>query len=199
MRFGICRSISLLRVVPDTNSQGNVFMRLNRLLAIAFATSLCLTSHEAIAQKSKELKVWEESSARKIEPEIRMFVTPQICDMKMLSSSRKVYGPYAMDVRLFYSKSFNDLTNNQLENMQANATYLATKEADADAIIEPVYHSWVNEDDDKTVYIEISGYPVCYYNFRPATKDDIDMIGVVYPTTNSSIMVNTGANSDTNK
>lgn len=119
-----------------------------------------------------------------------MFVTPQICDMKMLSSSREVYGPYAMDVRLFYAKSFGEMTNSQLENMQKNAAYLATKESDADAIIEPVFHSWVNDNDDKIVYIEISGYPVSYYNFRPATKDDIDMIGVVYPTTNSSIMVN---------
>lgn len=110
--------------------------------------------------------------------------------MKMLSSSREVYGPYAMDVRLFYAKSFGEMTNSQLENMQKNAAYLATKESDADAIIEPVFHSWVNDNDDKIVYIEISGYPVSYYNFRPATKDDIDMIGVVYPTTNSSIMVN---------
>ncbi len=164
-------------------------MSLKHLLMLAVATVLCSAGHSAIAQK-KEVKAWEESSARKIEPEIRMFVTPQICDMKMLSSTREVYGPYAMDVRLFYAKSFGEMTNSQLENMQKNAAYLATKESDADAIIEPVFHSWVNENDDKTVYIEISGYPVSYYNFRPATKDDIDMIGVVYPTTNSSIMVN---------
>lgn len=118
--------------------------------------------------------------------------------MKMLSTSREVYGPYAMDVRLFYAKSFGDMTNSQLENMQKNAAYLATKESDADAIIEPVYHSWVNENDDKIVYIEISGYPVSYYNFHPATKEDIEMIGVVYPTTNSSIMVNTGATAKQN-
>lgn len=145
----------------------------------------------AMAQKQKEVKVWEESSARKIDPEIRMFVTPTICDMKMLSERREIYGPYAMDVRLFYSKSFNDMTNLQLDNMQKNAAYLAAKESDADAIIEPVYHSWVNEDNDKVVYVEVSGYPVSYVNFRPASKSDIDMIGVVYPTTSSSIMVST--------
>jgi len=166
-------------------------MSFKRLLLLTTAIVLCSTGYSAMAQKKKEVKMWEESNARKIEPEIRMFVTPQICDMKMLSSSREVYGPYAMDVRLFYAKTFNELNNSQLENMQKNAAYLATKESDADAIIEPVFHSWVNESDDKTVYIEISGYPVSYYNFRPATKDDIDMIGVVYPTTNSSIMVNT--------
>lgn len=165
-------------------------MSLKRLVLLVVAAVLCSAGHSAMAQKKKEIKVWEESNARKIEPEIRMFVTPQICDMKMLSSSREVYGPYAMDVRLFYAKSFGEMTNSQLENMQKNAAYLATKESDADAIIEPVFHSWVNDNDDKTVYIEISGYPVSYYNFRPATKDDIDMIGVVYPTTNSSIMVN---------
>ena len=185
--------------MPDTNSQGNCIMNINRLLTVLFVASLCMAGNNAIAQKKKEVKAWEESSARKIEPEIRMFVTPQICDMKMLSSTREVYGPYAMDVRLFYAKSFSEMTNSQLENMQKNAAYLATKESDADAIIEPVYHSWVNENDDKTVYIEISGYPVSYYNFRPATKSDIEMIGVVYPTSASSIMVNTGNAPNTNQ
>lgn len=175
-------------------------MYLKRFLLLAAVAVMLPAGHTAMAQNKKEVKVWEESNARKIEPEIRMFVTPQICDMKMLSASREVYGPYAMDVRLFYAKSFSDLTNSQLENMQKNAAYLATKESDADAIIEPVFHSWLNENDDKTVYIEISGYPVSYYNFRPVTKTDIDMIGVVYPTTNSSIMVNTqSAGNTTNK
>ncbi|MDE6484520.1 MAG: hypothetical protein K2L14_03900 [Duncaniella sp.] len=168
-------------------------MRISRVLTVAFAALMCMAGSEAMAQKKKEVKLWEESNARKIEPEIRMFVTPQICDMKMLSSSREVYGPYAMDVRLFSAKAFSDVTNGQLTNMQSNAAYLASKEAGADAIIEPVFHSWVLDGDDKTVYIELSGYPVSYYNFRPATKSDIEMIGVVYPTTNSSIMVNSGS------
>ena len=173
-------------------------MYLKRLLLFAITVLLCSAGHSAMAQKKKEVKVWEESSARKIEPEIRMFVTPQICDMKMLSSSREMYGPYAMDVRLFFAKSYTDMPPSTIDNIQNNATYLAAKEADADAIIEPVFHLWVTENDDKTIYIEVSGYPVSYVNFRPATKEDIDMIGVVYPTTNSSILINSESAKPTN-
>ena len=39
--------------------------------------------------------------------------------------------------------------------------------------------------------VELSGYPVKYTNFRPATKAEIDMIGVVYPTTQTSVSVTT--------
>lgn len=192
MRPGPVAGTIFKRLRP-TRISGLCFMRISRVLTVAVAVLMCMAGSDAMAQKKKEVKMWEESNARKIEPEIRMFVTPQICDMKMLSSSREVYGPYAMDVRLFNAKSFGEVTNGQLTNMQSNAAYLATKEAGADAIIEPVFHSWVNEDNDRVVYVELSGYPVSYYNFRPATKTDIDMIGVVYPTTNSSIMVNTAA------
>lgn len=140
-----------------------------------------LSSVSAMAQKKKsDVKLWEESTAREISPEVRMFITPQICDMKMLASSRQVYGPYAMNIKMFYAKSFSDLTNSQLENMKTNALYLAAKESDADAIIEPLFHSWVNEDDEQTVYVEVSGFPVGYYNFRPANQADLNMVGIVY-------------------
>ena len=166
---------------------------LTKIAAVAWL--LTGIAQTAGAQKPVN-KMWEESSARMIAPEVRMFVTPQICDMRMLSTHRESYGPYAMDVRLFNAKSFSDVTNGNLRNMQTNALYLASKESDADAVIEPIYHTWVNDNDDKTVYIEISGYPVSYVNFRPAQKEDLDMIGIVYKT-NSSLVVNTQGDTPT--
>lgn len=129
--------------------------------------------------------MWEESEARKVSPEIRMVVTPQICDMEILSKSREIYGPYSFQI-----KSIDDTTNGELQNFKNNALYLACKEADADAVIEPIFHSYVNEKDSKILIIELSGFPVKYTNFRSATKAEIEMMGVVYPAGNGSVMLN---------
>lgn len=139
----------------------------------------------ASAQTSKQSSLqWEEAQARKITPEIRMVVTPQICDMAMLSDSRENFGPYSFPI-----KSIEETTNADLDNLKSNALYLACREMDADAVIEVIFHSYVNQKDNKTLMIELSGYPVKYSNFRPATKAEVEMMGVVYPQANSSVII----------
>lgn len=138
----------------------------------------------ASAQSAKSSLQWEEAQARKITPEIRMVVTPQICDMTMLSGSREKFGPYSFPI-----KSIDGTTNADLDNFKSNALYLACREMDADAVIEVIYHSYINEKDNKSLVIELSGYPVKYSNFRPATKAEVEMMGVAYPRANSSVMI----------
>ncbi len=139
------------------------------------------------AQNNREKNTWEESQARRINPEIRMVITPQICDMNMLSNEREIFGPYIFDI-----KSIEETTNDDLNNLKSNALFLACRETEADAVIEVVYHSYVTQKDPKKMYIELSGYPVKYTNFRPATKSEIEMMGVVYPVANSSVMISPG-------
>lgn len=156
------------------------------MLALGFIS--LFASNEVMAQnKVENTKIWEESQARKIVPEIRTFVTPQICDMKMLSSSRESFGPY-----LFEIKSIEQTFNYELTNYQNRALYRALKESDADAIIEPLFDSYVVDSNAKTLVIELSGFPVQYANFRPASSNEIDMIGVVYPDAITSVSVNAG-------
>lgn len=153
------------------------------VLALGFLS--LFACHEAMAQKKEaNTKIWEESQARKIVPEIRTFVTPQICDMKMLSSSRESFGPYYFEI-----KSIEQTFNFELTNYQNRALYRALKESDADAIIEPLFDSYVVDKDAKTLVIELSGFPVQYANFRPASSNEIDMIGVVYPDAKTSVSV----------
>ncbi|TFU92233.1 hypothetical protein E4T81_13045 [Barnesiella sp. WM24] len=154
---------------------------LRATMALALLAGSVIT---ASAQSNKAKNTWEESQARRINPEIRMVITPQICDMTMLSNEREIYGPYIFDI-----KSIEDTTNGDLDNLKSNALFLACREADADAVIEVVYHSYVSEKDSKKMYIELSGYPVKYTNFRPASKAEIEMMGVVYPVANSSVMI----------
>lgn len=151
--------------------------------------SLALCASGAMAQKKdSNPKVWEESEARKIIPEVRTFVTPQICDMQMLSESREVFGPYYFEI-----KSIEQTFNFELTNYQNRALYRSLQESDADAIIEPLFNSYVYEKDSKTLVVEVSGFPVKYSNFRPASSNEVDMIGVVYPDARTSVSVNTNS------
>lgn len=138
-------------------------------------TALFMGCAAVSAQKSQGPKLWEESSARKLDPEVRVFIRPQVCDMTMLTQNRETYGPYTFEM-----KSFDALTNADLASFQARALFRATKEADADAVIEPMFNSYVYEKDNKVMVIELSGYPVRYSNFHPITNDEIEMVEKIY-------------------
>lgn len=153
---------------------------------------LCIVCGVTIAnaEQKEPTKMWEESEARKVVPQVRTFVTPMIFDMQMLSKTREEFGPYTFTI-----KSIGDTYNSELVNFQNRALYRAVKESDADAMIEAIFDSYVLDNDNKTLVIVLSGYPVKYTNFRPATSSEIDMIGVVYPLANTSVSIEAG-NSD---
>lgn len=151
-------------------------MKIRILLSMVVA--MLAVSAPAYAQKKDpNPKKFERAQARQIPPEVRTFVTPMICDMKMLSSSRETYGPYYFPL----DQAIGNTPLGEISNDEKRAMFRACQEADADAIIEPLFDSYVYEKDTKLLIIELSGYPVKYNNFRPATNSEIDMIGVVYP------------------
>lgn len=155
---------------------------------MAMLVGLCVPATFA-QKKEANPKVWEEAQARMVVPEIRTFVTPQICDMQMLSKSRETFGPYYFEI-----KSIEQTFNFELWNYQNRALYRAIQESDADAIIEPLFNSYVYEKDPKMLVVELSGYPIKYVNFRPATKPEVEMIGVIYPQANTSVSIEAGSN-----
>ena len=152
---------------------------------------LALTSGVAIAQKKSDIKIFEESSARMLDPEVRVFITPQICDMELLSAGREIFGPYRFEIQ-----SLNTTKNSDLDNMKARALYRATVEAGADAVIEPLFNSYVLDKDDKTLVVELSGYPVKYKNFRSLSPSEIYMIRTVYPNRSASQIIPTFSTSE---
>lgn len=157
-------------------------------IMLSLAVTVLASAAPAFAQQKKDAnpKKFERAEARKIEPEIRTFVTPQICDMQMISKSRESYGPYYYPIN-----SVESLYNYDITNFQYRSLYRACQEADADAVIEPLFNTYVYEKDPKVLVVELSGYPVKYTNFRPATKTEIEMIGVVYPDAKTSVSVTT--------
>lgn len=158
-------------------------------LFLALAAAVTAVAPAYAQKKDPNPKKFEVAQARKIEPEVRTFVTPNICDMQMLSKSRETYGPYYFPL----SSSIENTQMGEIDNDQKRAMYRACQEADADAIIEPLFDSYVYEKDQKVLVVELSGYPVRYTNFRPATKTEIEMIGVVYPDVKTAVSVSTGA------
>lgn len=159
-------------------------------LLMALATAVAAPTMNA-QKKGNDEKRWEEAEARKITPEVRTFVTPMVCEMQMLSKTRETYGPYTFQI-----SSVENTYNYELTNYQNRALYRACQEADADAIIEPLFNSSVYSKDSKTLVVELSGYPVRYVNFHPASADEVGMIGVVYPSHDTSVSVQTGTNSN---
>lgn len=153
-------------------------MKFRTLLSLAVAAAAMIFATDAAAQKKdSNPKKWEWAQARQILPEVRTFVTPQICDMQMLSKGRETFGPYYFNIESGIDNTFMSA----IKNYQMRALYRACQEADADAVIEPVFDSYVYEKDQKVLVVELQGYPVKYVNFRPATQNEVNMIGTVYP------------------
>lgn len=159
-----------------TRITGNHSMKKHLLL-------LCLILATGIAcpaqKKNKEVRyLFEEAGERNKEPAFQVFVMPQIADVEYLSTERETFGPYR-----FSLKSINDLNEILFQNLKSRAVHYAMREADADVIIAMVPHSYITEDDDKTIVVEITGYPAKYVNMRPIGKNanDFEMIRTVYP------------------
>jgi hypothetical protein len=129
------------------------------------------------AADDKENKLFEEAYARDEEPATVVYIHPQIADMQMLSKEREVYGPY----RFKLSKP-GVVLEGELDNAKGRALYRATMESDADLMIGTLYDSYVVENDERYIMVEVSGYPAKYTNFRPLPLDanTAEMIRVTY-------------------
>lgn len=142
------------------------------LLSLILATAIVCP-----AQKNKaEQKLFEEAATRDQEPAFQVFITPQVADVEFLSEERETFGPYQFRFK-------GELTQGGLENFKGRAVYNAMIEAGADVIIAMLPHSYISENDDHVLYVEITGYPAKYVKFRPLGKnpDDFEMIRTVYP------------------
>ncbi len=141
--------------------------------------ALVLSPIVAFAQKDKKGQpVFREASAREAAPNMAVFVFPQICDLKMISTTRVDYGPYDFALA-------NDLKGGldkaEIINVQTQALQKACQLSGADLIIEALYTTTVYEKDTKTIWVSLSGYPASYVNFRSLSDKDLEMIKVLYP------------------
>ncbi len=132
---------------------------------------------------SAQVRIFEESQARIVEPELKVYIRPLIADLEVLNGQERMhYGPYEFTI-----KSIDNFTENDLENFKATSMQRAALQSEADLIIGATFNTYIEETNPKVVKIEIFGFPAKYVNFRPIENNeqvnDYDMIRVVYPPT----------------
>lgn len=125
---------------------------------------------------------FEEAYARNIEPQAKIFVSLQTCDLEYLSDRRIEFGPYQFKFK-------GDLTESMLESFKNRALYVACVSQDADMMIGALYDSWVDENQSNILNVSFLAYPVKFINFRniEITKDNYEMIKAVYPASEDPI------------
>lgn len=157
-------------------------MKILKLFAVACA---CLLPALSFAQKEQGEVVFQDTEVHKSFPELRVFVTPQICDLQMVNSKEP-----RQEFETFYNlaKGIDSLTEAEFENLKRRAMYEFASEQNADVIIEPIFNTKVFEKNTKRIYIAITGYPAKYVNFRPLGKEDINTVQVVYPASFQNVL-----------
>lgn len=125
---------------------------------------------------------FEEAYARNIEPQAKIFVAPQTCDLQYLSDKRVEFGPYQFKFK-------GDLTESMLESFKNRALYVACVNQDADMMIGALYDSWIDEKQSNILNVTFLAYPVKFINFRnlEPTEKNYEMIKAVYPSSQDPI------------
>lgn len=147
------------------------------LLAAAGATVATLSA--AADDKTSSQVLFQDSEMHMSQPELRIFVTPQVCDMEMIYPN-KPCSEYSYSVEI---RSLESLTEAELTNLKNRTLYQFAKKHGADVIIEPIFNSYVTTDNKNVLNITVTGFPARYVNFRPLGKSDVDldMVRIVYP------------------
>lgn len=152
------------------------------LMGLALIATMTCSAQRKSNVSTEKPKTMEQSIARMVEPEIKVFVQPKIAELQIMGNQkRQYYGPYRYPI-----KSPETLTQGEVENNKACALFEAVKSEDADAMVEPLFNVYCLDGDSKTLYIEISGFPAKYVNFRNVGEgepgaNDFEMIRSVYP------------------
>ncbi len=150
-----------------------------------FLCLILLTALTGFAQKKKTVepqKTLEQAIARSVEPEIKVFIRPKIAEIEMLSTEKMEYGPYK-----FALKDPENLSQYLIEQLKVIALFRATKEAGADILVGSLYDIYILDNDSKTLYIDLSGYPAKYVNFKNIEGEDVNMVNTVYPAASKSL------------
>lgn len=150
---------------------------MNRIIIATAAVVLAATAFTSSAQKKGAVKLMEQTEARFVEPSVKVYITPQVADMKMLTEEREQFGPYRFDV----PGGLENLNQYIIDECKKRALYNAITESEGDALIEPIYNAQILSTEPKVLLVTLSGYPVKYVNFHPL-KDpkELETMRIIY-------------------
>lgn len=140
------------------------------------ASALLFFCGGMFAQGKQEVKLFEEAYARNIEPQAKIYVKPQTCDLSYMTQERQMYGPYEFKFKGEMSEAF-------LENAKNRALFQACLEDEADMMVGALFDSYVTDTEPNILQVRFLAYPVKFVNFRALgdSPNDFEMVRTVYP------------------
>lgn len=140
---------------------------MKKLLFIPVAVIVTIS---AAAQQRTDKVEYQESSARNLEPEQAVMITPMIADMKIIDD--KIY---YTETEAFANYAVTGSIVSFIPEFKKVALSRAAGKYKADAIVGATVDVITNA--QGRLEITISGYPAKYTNFRNATSEDISLVG----------------------
>ena len=134
------------------------------LLVVALLLSVGVS-----AQQKTEKVEYQESSARTLEPEHQMLLTPHVADLEV-SPKRIVY----TEVEAFANIPLTADVLKAIPNFKKIALSKAVHAHNADVMVGTTIDVVTNS--KGCLEITITGYPAYYRNFRVATMTDLELI-----------------------
>ena len=136
------------------------------LLVAVTLSGLAQTKSKKSAQT-----VFEQSQTRYIEPEVRVFITPMVADIQMVSSERRYY-VYEFPL----CKPYTELTFSLIEEFKKTALFYANKEESSDLMVGALFNVKVLDNDKSKLIVEVSGFPATYTNWHMINFNDTQQL-----------------------
>lgn len=137
---------------------------------IVFLLAALIAAAGASAQQRTDKVEYQESSARNLEPEQAVMITPMIADMEVISD--KIY---YTETEAFRNYAVTSAIVSFIPEFKKVALSRAARAYKADAIVGATVDVITNA--QGKLEITISGYPAKYTRFRNATTEDIALVG----------------------
>lgn len=138
---------------------------MKKLLLLLAIVSISLG---ATAQRTERVE-YQESSARNLEPEHSMMLTPLIADIKV-SPTKITY----TETEAFKDFPVQKGIEKLMPDFKSIALSRAAKAHHADLLVGTIIDIITNK--DGYLEITVSGYPASYVSFRNATLNDIELV-----------------------
>ena len=144
-------------------------------MVISVVTMLSSCATTQIVQTTEYM----ESSARILEPEQSMLLTPVIADLKV--SEQKIF---YTETEAFANFEVTPTLIQSISELKKIALSRAARANKADVIVAPTIDV---ETKNRKLVITVSGYPAYYTNIRNITSNDIELLNI--PNNNTEIVI----------
>ena len=159
---------------------------MNQTVKICGFIMLLLAATTAFAQnkttKEYQMQVvgYDEAITHSVDVVTSAHITPIVADLNVQQTRithKEVFANNIRQIDVEHPRS----EGSEISYIKNYTLTRAAKKYNADVIVAPTFEVSTSED-NKTVTVEVTGYPASYSNFRKATNADLDLIEHGYTT-----------------